>query len=140
MLQSSNLGNTSITLTDQYQIKASLVAPIRTGNKLRGLIVAHQCSATGTWEPSTVDLFEELVYQVGLALEQATLLKSVLAEARRTQWLVNFTSRIRQSLNSKDIFSTSVEEILNTLEADRVLIYRFHPDGKSGEITAQAIA
>ncbi|MBD0346908.1 MAG: GAF domain-containing protein, partial [Coleofasciculus sp. Co-bin14] len=27
-----------------------------------------------------------------------------------------------------------------TLEADRVLIYRFHPNGKTGEITAQAIA
>ncbi|HAJ60459.1 MAG TPA: chemotaxis protein [Cyanobacteria bacterium UBA8543] len=140
MVQESTLNNTQITLTNQYKIKASLVAPIRTGNKLRGLIVAHQCSATRTWEQSTVNLFEELTTQVSLALEQATLMNSVAAEAQRTQLLVNFTSRIRQSLNSKDILSTSLEEILNTLEADRVLIYRFNPDGKSGEITAQAIA
>lgn len=139
-LQESTVSNTQITLTNQYQIKASLVAPIRIGNKLRGLIIAHQCSATRTWEHSTIDLFTELTTQVSLALEQATLMNSVTAEAKRTQLLVNFTSRIRQSLNSKDIFSTSVEEILNTLEADRVLIYRFNPDGKSGEITAQAIA
>lgn len=140
MLQESTLGNTHINVASNYHIKASLVTPIRTGNKLRGLIIAHQCSSTRTWEQSTVDLFKELTAQVSLALEQATLMNSVAAEARRTQLLVNFTSRIRQSLNSKDIFSTSVEEILNTLEADRVLIYQFNPDGKSGEITAQAIA
>jgi methyl-accepting chemotaxis protein PixJ len=140
MVQESTLGNTGITVTNQYNIKASLIAPLRTGNKLQGLIIAHQCSATRTWEQSTVDLFEELSAQVGLGLEQATLMNTVAAEAKRTQLLVNFTSRIRQSLNSKDIFSTSVEEILNNLEADRVLIYCFNPDGKSGEITAQAIA
>jgi methyl-accepting chemotaxis protein PixJ len=140
ILKDSALDNADFTLRERYKIKASLVAPIRTGNKLVGLIIAHQCSITRTWEPSTIDLLEELAIQVGFALEQATLLKSVAAEAKRTQLLAEFTSRIRQSLNSNDIYSTSVEEILYTLEADRVLIYRFHPDGKSGEITSQAIA
>ncbi len=140
ILKDAVLDNTDITRIEQYKIKASLVAPIRTSNKLVGLIIAHQCSVTRTWEPSTIDLFEELAVQVGMAFEQATLLKSVEAEAKRTQLLADFTSRIRQSLNSNDICSTSVEEILNTLQADRVLIYRFNPDGKSGEITSQAIA
>jgi methyl-accepting chemotaxis protein len=54
--------------------------------------------------------------------------------------LAEFTAYIRQSLNSQDIFSTSVQKIRQTLESDRVLIYRFHPDGTSGEITSQAVA
>jgi methyl-accepting chemotaxis protein PixJ len=63
-----------------------------------------------TWEQSTIDLFEELAAQVGLAIEQATLLKSAATEAKRTQLLAEFTAHIRQSLNSQDIFSTSVEK------------------------------
>ena len=66
--------------------------------------------------------------------------QSFLAEAMQTQLLADFTSRLRQSLDEKDIFTTSVEEIRNILESDRVLIYRFHADGETGEITAQAVA
>ncbi len=130
----------SAKLAAKYKVKASLVAPIRTDDQLLGLIIAHQCSTTRTWEPSTIDLFEELTTQIGLAVEQASLLKSVAAQAKRTQFLAEFTSRIRQSLNSHDIFSPSVEAIRELLECDRVLIYRFNPDGMSGKITAQAVA
>ena len=137
-LTDSGWNNKEIDLLQKYQVKASLVAPIRMNNQLQGLIIAHQCSSTRTWEQSTIDLFEELAVQISLALEQATLLKTVEAEAKRTQLLADFTSRIRQSFNSQDIFNISLEEIRNTLETDRVLIYRFNPDGKTGEITSQA--
>jgi methyl-accepting chemotaxis protein len=140
IFEESAVHTTDMTLTGQYQVKASLVAPIWRDNKLQGLIIAHQCSATRTWEPSTIKLFEKLASQVSLALEQATLLKTVATEAKRTQLLVDFTSRIRQSFKSEDIFSTSLDEIRDTLESDRVLIYRFNCDGKTGEITAQSVA
>jgi methyl-accepting chemotaxis protein PixJ len=140
VLKEPELTNTDITLTEKYKVKASLVAPIHAGDQLVGLLIAHQCSQIRTWEQPTIDLFRNLADQVGLVVEQATLLKSVEAEAERTQLLADFTSRIRQSFNSQDIFSTSVEEIRNVLETDRVLIYRFNPDGTGGEITAQSVA
>ncbi len=59
-------------------------------------------------------------------------------EAKRMQVLAKFTSSVRQSLKEKDIFNPPLEEVRNTLEAERVFIYRFNFDGKSGEITAQA--
>ena len=59
-------------------------------------------------------------------------------ETKRMQLLADFTSDVRQSLKEKDIFNPPLEEVRNTLEADRVFIYRFNPDGKTGEITAQA--
>jgi methyl-accepting chemotaxis protein len=131
---------TDVTLLEQYKVKASLVAPIYAGDQIVGLLIAHQCSQIRTWEQPTIDLFRNLADQVGLVVEQATLLKSVETEAERTQLLADFTSRVRQSFNSQDIFSTSVEEIRNTLETDRVLIYRFNPNGTGGEITAQSVA
>lgn len=131
---------TNSVLTTRYRVKASLVAPIQTSDRFLGIIIAHQCSAGSSWEESAIDLFGDLATQVGLALEQATLLKSVTNEAKRTQFLADFTARIRQSLNPQDIFSISVDEVRTILEADRVLIYRFHPDARSGEITSQAVA
>jgi methyl-accepting chemotaxis protein PixJ len=140
LLQQAELNQTNSVLAARYQVKASLVAPIRTSDRLQGLIIAHQCSTMRPWEQPTIDLFEDLATQVGLALEQATLLKSVANEAMRTQFLADFTARIRQSLNSQNIFSTPLEEIRTILETDRVLIYRFNPGGKSGEITSQSVA
>lgn len=138
--QESAQNNSHSLLSESYKSNASLVAPIRTDNQLIGLIIAHQHSTTQTWEQSALSLFEELAAQVGKAIEQATLLKSVATEAKRTQLLAEFTVSIRQSPNSQDIFRTSVKKIQQTLESDRVLIYRFHPDGTSGEITSQAVA
>ncbi|MGQ4647271.1 GAF domain-containing protein [Lyngbya aestuarii] len=139
ILQEATLKDTEITLSEQYQIKSSLVAPIHLGKQLIGLIIAHQCSTTRTWETSTIELFKELAVQVSFALEQATLLKTAAIERQRTQLVADFTCRIRRSLTSEEILSTSLEEIRNTLETDRVLLYHFNPDGKSGEIRSQAV-
>ncbi len=134
------LKETNSTHSEQYQIKASLTAPICVDNQVIGLIIAHQCSTARTWEQPTIDLLRDLAVQVSSALEQATLLKSVATAHQQTQLLADFTNHIRQSLSSQDIFSCSVEEIQKTLEIDRVLIYRFYPDAMGGEITSQSVA
>ncbi|MBE9111924.1 GAF domain-containing protein [Nodosilinea sp. LEGE 07298] len=59
--------------------------------------------------------------------------------AARANLLADLTSRIRQSLNEQTILSTSVDGLREVLEVDRVLIYRFHPDFKGGDITAEAV-
>lgn len=61
------------------------------------------------------------------------------AIAERAQLLAELTGRIRQSLDEQTILSTSVEGIRDVFKADRVLIYHFHADFKSGEITAEAV-
>ncbi|QKD83681.1 GAF domain-containing protein [Thermoleptolyngbya sichuanensis A183] len=57
----------------------------------------------------------------------------------RAMTLAEVTSRIRQSLDERTILTTSVEGVREVLKVDRVLIYRFAPDLKSGEITAEAV-
>ncbi|XZN91871.1 MAG: GAF domain-containing protein [Microcoleus sp.] len=48
------------------------------------------------------------------------------------------TERIRQSLELEDILSCTVEEVRSFLKTDRIMIYRFSPDG-SGEVVAESI-
>ncbi|WP_017299222.1 GAF domain-containing protein [Nodosilinea nodulosa] len=61
------------------------------------------------------------------------------AVATRAKLLADLTGRIRQSLNEQTILSTSVEGLREVLGVDRVLIYRFHPDFKAGDVTAEAV-
>jgi methyl-accepting chemotaxis protein PixJ len=58
----------------------------------------------------------------------------------RARLLTETTLRIRQSLDADEILSTSVEGVRAILKSDRVLIYRFKPDFKSGMITAESVA
>ncbi|TVQ09005.1 MAG: GAF domain-containing protein [Leptolyngbya sp. DLM2.Bin27] len=59
--------------------------------------------------------------------------------AARASLLADLTSRIRQSLNDQTILSTSVDGLREVLGVSRVVIYRFHPDFKGGDVTAESL-
>ncbi|MBW4468988.1 MAG: GAF domain-containing protein [Stenomitos rutilans HA7619-LM2] len=60
-------------------------------------------------------------------------------QAQQSELLSNVVVKIRQTLNFDDIVQTGVDEIREFLEVDRVLIYRFNDDYKSGIITAESV-
>lgn len=59
--------------------------------------------------------------------------------AERAKLLTEVTVQIRRSLDPEEILSVSVEGVRAILRADRVLIYRFSPDLKSGKIMAESV-
>ena len=60
---------------EEFAVKANLVAPILHNNQLLGLLIAHQCSETRTWQQAEIDLFAQLATQAGFALDRAHLLE-----------------------------------------------------------------
>ncbi|MBW4694891.1 MAG: GAF domain-containing protein [Lyngbya sp. HA4199-MV5] len=60
-------------------------------------------------------------------------------QARQSELLSTVVVKIRQTLNFDDIVQTGVDEIREFLGVDRVLIYRFNSDYKSGIITAESV-
>jgi methyl-accepting chemotaxis protein PixJ len=60
---------------NEFQVKASVVAPILYKEQLMGLLVVHQCSAPRLWEESDRELVQQVAIQLGFALEQARLLE-----------------------------------------------------------------
>jgi twitching motility protein PilJ len=66
---------------ERFEVKAHLVAPILRDNRLLGLMIAHQCSATRAWQQTEIDLFTQVATQVGVAIHQASLLEQL--EQRR---------------------------------------------------------
>lgn len=60
---------------EAFAVQANLVAPILQGDKLLGLLIAHQCSAPRNWQQADIDMFSQLATQVGFALDRANLLE-----------------------------------------------------------------
>lgn len=52
--------------------------------------------------------------------------------------LHRITNRIRRTLEFEEIITVSAAEVLSLLGTDRVMIYKFHPDG-SGQVIAESI-
>ena len=60
---------------DSLSVKANLVTPVLIGEKLTGLLIAHQCDAPREWQIKEVELLNKISIQTGNALEKAELLK-----------------------------------------------------------------
>jgi methyl-accepting chemotaxis protein PixJ len=84
--------------------------------------------------------FNELVQNVAASeakLKEQTRQQELATE--RAHLLAEVTGKIRRSLDEAEILATSVEGVRKVLQVDRVLVYRFHPDYKSGMIVAEAV-
>ncbi|MBI4783081.1 MAG: PAS domain-containing protein [Oscillatoriophycideae cyanobacterium NC_groundwater_1537_Pr4_S-0.65um_50_18] len=72
------------------------------------------------------------------AIEQFQLQQRLKQQEQHQQMLSAIALRIRQALTLQMILDTSVAEVRQYLNADRVLIYQFAPD-MSGQIVAEAV-
>ncbi|MGA7935188.1 MAG: GAF domain-containing protein, partial [Kovacikia sp.] len=76
-----------------------------------------------------------------IASEQALKLeaKRQQYQAQEFRLLNDIVANLRRSLKAEDILRTSVNETRDMLDVERVLIYRFSDDFKSGVIIAEAV-
>ena len=82
---------------------------------------------------------ENLRYAINSVLEQANLHNQLRDSEERERLLGTITLRIRHSFNLQTILDTTVEEVREFLQCDRVVIYQLHPD-MSGEVVAASAA
>lgn len=74
----------------------------------------------------SLDEIQSKATQLNLALEREKTLSKIV-------------EKIRQSLDVQTIFQTTTEEVQHLLSADRVAVYRFHPDW-NGSFVAESVA
>ncbi len=122
---------------EPFEVKANLIAPIITNQKLHGLLIAHQCSGPRNWKSNEIELIRQIAIQVGYALDQAFLLQQQRDATQQAKQLSDISFRIRQSLDPEQIFNNTVEESLSLMKADRIVIYRFDENWE-GKIISEA--
>lgn len=110
--QDQNLSNADcyIRMLEKFAVKANLVAPIISTEKLVGLIIAHHCDSPRVWQQAEIDLFQQLTTQVGFALEQAKLIDEV-QKARSVAEKTSVDER-----QQKEILQMQLLELLSEVE------------------------
>ncbi|RMH77797.1 MAG: PAS domain S-box protein [Cyanobacteria bacterium J007] len=83
-----------LQLLARFEARACLVVPIAQGERLWGLLVAHQCRSPRPWPESEVNFLSQLASQVGIATQQSQLyedLKVANGELQRLATLDGLT-------------------------------------------------
>ncbi len=139
-----------ITILKRFDVRANLVVPLLKGEELWGLLCIHQCSVPRQWQEEEIEFVTQIALHLGVALQQAKfvrqlqqqseyLFQAVAQAVEREQAVAAIIEKIRRSLDLNTIFQTTTQEVRQLLHADRVVIYRFHPDW-SGEFVVESMA
>jgi methyl-accepting chemotaxis protein PixJ len=124
-IDEAGIGNCYLQKLESFGVKANMITPIRTKEKLIGLLVAHQCESPRNWLETEIELFYQIALQVGYAVDQAQLLADKQATTVQVEQLNQIYAQIRQSFEIPEIRSATVEETRLALKTDRVMIYEF---------------
>ncbi len=81
-IYTAGLTECHVDLLAQFQIKANLAVPILQGERLIGLLVANECSASRQWQSWETELLQQLAMQLGIAIQQSELYDQVQIELR----------------------------------------------------------
>ncbi|MGK7871767.1 MAG: PAS domain S-box protein [Xenococcaceae cyanobacterium] len=88
-------------------------------------------------EEEKVELLHERNRQLEKQVEDS--IATIHRTAERERLLATIALRIRQSLNLEEILNTTVAEVRQLLQTDRVIIYRFNPDW-SGIVVVESVS
>ncbi|MEA5515793.1 GAF domain-containing protein [Nodularia sp. UHCC 0506] len=134
-----------IDILEQFDMKAYIIVPIFSGEKLWGLLAAYQNSGPREWLSWQVNFLTQIGLQFGVAISQGEYLEQVQLKseqlvqiADQEKALTKTISRIRQALDVESFFRTTTQEVRQSLRCDRVAVYRFTEDW-GGEFVAESV-
>lgn len=96
----ANLQECYVQQLEPYGVIANLVVPViadrlsdEQGEKLVGLLIAHQCSESRVWQQAEVERLQHTAYQLG------TILRGYISLQRESQTRLDLQADVRQLLN-----------------------------------------
>ncbi|MEO0866861.1 MAG: GAF domain-containing protein [Cyanobacteria bacterium J06642_11] len=73
-VQSTNLADCYGDLLNRFQVRAHIVVPLMTSDRLLGLLCVHQCSQPRDWSEADISFVSQVAAQLSVALQQVELL------------------------------------------------------------------
>lgn len=108
-------------LLRRLEVKASLIVPILSGGNLAGLLIAHSCSATRSWQEFEINLLQQISQELGLAIYRVELLEQTTNLAMEQRQLKEeLQTRALQLLQEVDPISRGDLTIRAKVTADEI--------------------
>jgi PAS domain S-box-containing protein len=120
------------------QISSILVLPLLVNGSLWGFVEFNNCIEARSWDALESSLLSAAATAIALHHERKLAENALRQSAEREQATLRVIERMRQTLDIRQIFRTTAEELRQLLKCDRVLIYRFNSDW-SGEFVAESV-
>ncbi|MGB3203789.1 MAG: diguanylate cyclase [Crinalium sp.] len=99
------------------QVKAKLVVAILQGEKLWGLLIAHNCSAPRVWQPLEINLLSSLATQVAIAIQQSELYHQLQGANQELQSLASSDSLT--AIGNRRCFDQTLERQWHSLRGEQ---------------------
>ncbi|HEY9617079.1 MAG TPA: PAS domain S-box protein [Microcoleaceae cyanobacterium] len=109
-----------VELLAHFQVQANLVVPIRQGNQLWGLLIAHHCASPRQWHQHEIELLQQLADQVGIAIYQSELYEQACHELLERQRIQDALQESEERFRS---LSTSAPIGILHMNADGICLY-----------------
>jgi light-regulated signal transduction histidine kinase (bacteriophytochrome) len=84
-ISQANLTPCHLEFLQSIQVQADLIVPIRRGEELWGLLIAHECHAPRVWQSAEIEVLQQLAAQAAIAIGQAELYEQSRISARKEQ-------------------------------------------------------
>lgn len=151
-IYAEDLSSCHFQFLNALQVRANLVIPILAEQVLWGFLIVHRCLEPGEWQPSTIELLQQLTAQVGIAIVQAEHHRHVnacnldleaqvqertakLQQALAFEALVRrITEKMRDSLDESQVLQAVVRELAVGLHVDRCKVELYDSGSPSGTI------
>ncbi|MBD2484347.1 PAS domain S-box protein [Planktothrix sp. FACHB-1365] len=121
----------------EWCVKAKLIVPILKNHYLWGFMIAHQCTYPRQWTEFELELMREIADQVGVALEQAQLVKTIREREQFIESIADSSPNIlyiydleekRSIYNSRSLTPILGYTPLDLSEMGDPFLRIFHPD------------
>ncbi len=122
---------------EAIEAKSYIAVPIKSGDRLLGMLAVFQ-STSRKWLKSEVELIHRYSAKASYPTQQISLVYDAQFQAKQLEAFASKDVVTAVSLQAKRAMEQKLGQIRTFLNADRVLIYGFNPDG-SGEIIAESV-
>ncbi|WP_150109749.1 GAF domain-containing protein [Geitlerinema sp. PCC 7407] len=107
---------------EALQIRANLIVPIVQGDRLWGLLIAHQCGGPRVWQPFEIDLLKQLATQVAIAIQQSELYQQVQTlNVTLEEQVRDRTAQLQRSIDFEALLKRITDQVRDSLDEHKIL-------------------
>ena len=122
---------------ESLEARAYVIVPIKSGDRLLGMLGIYQNSGTRNWQESDIKIAMEYAPKFSLPLEQTSNLRALKFKAKQAELISEQDFLTSISQNAEAMMQSMLDKIRASMKIDRSAVFAFNPDW-SGKIITES--